>query len=132
MRDLLAELEHRYALVIVDTPPVGVVSDAVPLMRCVSGVVVVVRIGQSKRGSVRHLAEQLHNLTITPLGVVLNGGRDELAPYSYGYGYAAHGVGHTESREQSGSAARRLRRKQADYEPTRPVPSQSVEQRPQS
>ena len=39
----------KYDLVVIDTPPMTVVSDAVPLLTHVSGVIVVVRLGKSTR-----------------------------------------------------------------------------------
>lgn len=86
MREALAQLRERYDLVVIDTAPVGVVSDAFPLLRQVDGVLAVVRMGQSSRDSMVRLREQLERLDAPMLGVVANaikrkrGGR-------YGYGY---------------------------------------------
>lgn len=43
MNNLLSELNTRYDYIIIDTPPVNVVSDALPLIRTSDGVVVVAR-----------------------------------------------------------------------------------------
>jgi capsular exopolysaccharide synthesis family protein len=86
MSDVLSQLAERYELVVIDTAPVGVVSDAFPLLRKVNGVIVVARMGQSTRDSAEELREQLGRLDAPVLGIVANaikarrGGR-------YGYGH---------------------------------------------
>ena len=52
MRELIAEAEREYDLVVVDTPPMAVVSDAIPLIKEVGGVIVVVRLAKTTRDAV--------------------------------------------------------------------------------
>ena len=78
MQAILEVIPERYDLVIVDTPPT-VVSDAMPILEHVGGVVVVGRIGLSTDESLIGLREQLDQLEAATLGVVVNGdfpGRD--------------------------------------------------------
>jgi receptor protein-tyrosine kinase len=86
MIELLSELVERFELVIIDSPPTGVVSDAIPLMRLVSGVVIVGRINRTTRDAARHLHDQLTNLQAPALGVVANADLVASRDY-YGYGY---------------------------------------------
>ena len=65
-------IPDRYDLVVVDTPPT-VVSDAMPILDHVGGVVVVGRIGLSTDESLIGLREQLDQLDAPTLGVVVNG-----------------------------------------------------------
>jgi polysaccharide biosynthesis transport protein len=65
--------EEHYDRVIIDTPPAAVVSDAIPLVTSVSGVVIVVRIERSRRDAAEQLREQLTNLGAPVLGLVVNG-----------------------------------------------------------
>jgi len=85
MRDVLAELEEHYDLVVIDTSPLTVVPDAVPVLGRVSGVVVVIRDGKSTRAGARDLRKQLDNLNISPLGIVMNGSALAEKEGSYGY-----------------------------------------------
>jgi capsular exopolysaccharide synthesis family protein len=89
MRDIIVELERRYDLVIVDSSPVTVVPDSIPILGRVGGVIIVVREGKSTRTAARHLRRQLDHLGITPMGIVING-----APLygenAYYYGYYAY------------------------------------------
>lgn len=73
MRELIHWGEGYYDRVIVDTPAAAVVADAIPLVPVVSGVVLVVRLGHSRRDAVERLRTQLSNVNAPILGVVLNG-----------------------------------------------------------
>jgi Mrp family chromosome partitioning ATPase/capsular polysaccharide biosynthesis protein len=85
MRRVIQEAMSRYDLVVLDTPPTAVVSDAIPLVREVDGVIVVARVGKTNREAVVHLRDQLTNLDAPVLGIVVNGVRSRGA-YGYGYG----------------------------------------------
>lgn len=89
MRIVLREAEERYELVVIDTPPTSVVSDAIPLIREVSGVMVVARIGKSMRESLIQLKKQLEHLDARTLGVVVNALKADSGAYGYGYGYGS-------------------------------------------
>jgi succinoglycan biosynthesis transport protein ExoP len=86
MARLLEDAKRDYDLVVIDTPPITLVPDAIPLMRRVDGVIVVSRLGTSSRGPMHRLAHQLENLDAPVLGVVLNSA-NENDPYAYGYAY---------------------------------------------
>lgn len=88
MRKLVRESEDSYDLVVIDPPPTSIVSDAVPLMQEVSGILVVSRIGKSTRDAAQHLQSQLHNLDVPVLGIVINGVREQGGYYGGQYGYA--------------------------------------------
>ncbi|HEX2160766.1 MAG TPA: polysaccharide biosynthesis tyrosine autokinase [Thermoleophilaceae bacterium] len=72
MRKVIQWGEEHYDLVVVDTPPTAVVADAIPLVTAVNGVVVVVRLGQSRRDALQQLRDQLAHIEAPILGVVLN------------------------------------------------------------
>ena len=92
MQRVLDAAQERYDLVVIDTPPTSVVSDTIPLVKRVSGVIVVCRLGRTTRDSARHLHNQLENLEANTIGVVVNGiGRQTGgygSAYGYGYGYS--------------------------------------------
>jgi tyrosine-protein kinase len=90
MIDLLSALSEQFDLVIIDSPPTSVVSDAIPLMRLVSGVVIVSRIDVTTRDATRHLREQLRKLRAPTLGVIANAVPLKNRGY-YGYGYYGNG-----------------------------------------
>jgi polysaccharide biosynthesis transport protein len=85
MSELLATLNSTYDLVIIDTPPVSVVADAMPLVRHVDGVIVVSWIGHSTRDAALHVRHELESLKAPTLGVVINRLKTGADSY-YGYG----------------------------------------------
>jgi Mrp family chromosome partitioning ATPase len=89
MRNLIRLAQEQYDLVVIDTPPTSVVSDAVPLVTQVSGVLVVARIGVSTHEATTHLRDQLAHLRAPVLGVVVNGLDDRGDRYGYEYAPAS-------------------------------------------
>jgi protein-tyrosine kinase len=77
----------QYDLVVIDTPPIGVISDAIPLVHQSDGVLVVSRLGVSRRDRATRLMKQLWGLNANILGVVINGSEEAGRGY-YGYYYA--------------------------------------------
>jgi Mrp family chromosome partitioning ATPase len=73
MRDLISTLEHKADLVIIDTPAALAVSDAVPLMQTVSGVVLIARMNRSSRDTVRRLHKIITSAHGRLLGAVATG-----------------------------------------------------------
>jgi Mrp family chromosome partitioning ATPase len=84
MAEFLREVQAQYDLVVIDTPPAAVVSDAIPLITLVGGVVVVCRLGTTMRDHARRLRQQLDHLEAPVLGIVVNSA-GEAQPYAYGY-----------------------------------------------
>ena len=72
MQHLLAAAADAYDLVIVDAPPITVVSDAIPLLRTIDGVLLVGRIDKNTRALARRLHSILTSLDAPALGVVVN------------------------------------------------------------
>jgi tyrosine-protein kinase Etk/Wzc len=90
MRDLLEHLESIYDMVIFDTPPVNLVTDAAILGTLVDGILLVSRASVTHQGAVKFAVEQLNNVRAPLLGTVLNDVDFErdVRYYSYNYGYA--------------------------------------------
>lgn len=90
MRSLLARVRGDYDLVVLDTPPLTVVSDAFPLLSQVDGTVIVGRVGRNRRDVATRLHEILSGVDAPLLGVVANGFKPgKLGSYGYyGYSYA--------------------------------------------
>ena len=85
MAELLEELSSDYDLVVIDTPPLLSVSDAIPLIGRVDGVLIVSRLGATTSDAARRLASELKGLNAPVLGVVANGLRSRAQAYYYGY-----------------------------------------------
>jgi capsular exopolysaccharide synthesis family protein len=89
MRELVREASSAYDWVVVDTPPVGLLSDANLLARMVDGVVMVISAGKVSYKLIKRSVDAVGRERI--LGVVLNRATDALlaTPYRYNnyYGY---------------------------------------------
>ncbi len=87
MRDLVAEAEAGNDLVVIDSPPMLLVSDAISLTSMARGVVAVVGLGVGTRNDVSDMARQLDRLGAPTLGLVANFAADTPGtPRGYGYG----------------------------------------------
>ncbi len=89
MESLLANTRSTYELVVIDTPPLTQVSDAFPLLRKVDGVVIVARVGVSRRNVAERLRSTLAAVGAPLLGVIANGSTEPGAT-QYGYYYGAN------------------------------------------
>jgi len=112
MRSLLANLASRFDYVVIDTPPILPVTDAVVLSSLVDGVIVVAGSGVVQRDQLVHGLESLESVAARVLGLVLNRVPVNSAGYG-GYGYGTYGYsGYTA--EIPKDAATRAERKRAE------------------
>jgi len=90
MKQLIEQARIRYERIIIDSPPITAVTDAVILSSFVDGVVVVIRAGDTHRQFIRNGLAQLRAVNARILGAVLNAvemGRDSYYYYQYYYYY---------------------------------------------
>lgn len=91
MAEVLSELRKKYSYIIVDLPPVTVVSDAVAISKSLDGVVVVVREDASDRKLLAEAMRQLNMAGVRILGFAYRSAEDSSKRYGYGkykrYGY---------------------------------------------
>lgn len=74
MQDFIEAAETIYDRIIIDTPPVGVVTDAVALGSKTAGVVLVVRGGKTTHDQVEKSLAAIEFAQAKVLGVIINGG----------------------------------------------------------
>ncbi|PYS04239.1 MAG: hypothetical protein DMG12_10575 [Acidobacteria bacterium] len=97
MKRLLAQLSERYDHIVLDSPPLGSVTDAVILSTMVNGVILVVHGGRNSRQAVQRACHELSAVGARVFGIVLNNvdlrreGHDDYYYYSYQYSYSADG-----------------------------------------
>jgi tyrosine-protein kinase Etk/Wzc len=98
---LLQNFKEFYDVIIIDTPPIGLVTDALNIFKSCDYPIYVIKANYSKRAflyNLNHLLEEKH---IENLSVVLNGINIEKSHYGgyyYGYGYG-YGYGNTDYHE---------------------------------
>jgi capsular exopolysaccharide synthesis family protein len=88
---VLAELAKRFDRIILDSPPVQVVTDGVVLTKRADGAILIVKAAQTLREELKRSARHIRAVGGTIFGVIVNGiepdSRNGYSYYSY-YGYS--------------------------------------------
>jgi capsular exopolysaccharide synthesis family protein len=98
---VLADLSARYDRVILDSPPLNIVTDTVVLSKHVDGTIFVVRAGKTLRDDLRRSERAIRGVGGRLFGLVVNAIEPNNRSYGYGYGY--YGYGYSYSAEESAS-----------------------------
>jgi polysaccharide biosynthesis transport protein len=89
---VLDELKNRFDRIILDSPPLGAVTDAVVLSKHTDGVAIVVRAGKTLRDEVKRATRQIRHIDGQVVGVIVN--RLDAKDRRYGYyHYQYYGYG---------------------------------------
>ena len=84
MKQMLEKLSKRYDYILVDTPPVNVVSDACVVANMLDGALLLARQGRSRKESLKRAVNNLNLAGVKLLGCVFNGVPHEIKTiYSY-------------------------------------------------
>lgn len=89
MREILDQLRPSFSYILVDTAPVGTVTDAAVVAASADGALLVVEHGRTSHVAVNHAKEALERSRVKILGVVFNKCRNSATPNPYAYPYAA-------------------------------------------
>lgn len=88
MASLIKKMEEKYDYIIIDTPPINVVIDALALAGSADGFVIVVKQGYSTKPQLRKTVETLEHANAKILGIIINGVQQESKnDYKYHYEY---------------------------------------------
>ena len=87
MRDLIARLGEQFDQVIIDTPPLCVVTDAAVVGTQADGVLMVARMGATHGEALRQSVEEMRGLGAKIVGTVLTDVNQREDRYGYRYGY---------------------------------------------
>jgi polysaccharide biosynthesis transport protein len=109
MSQLLKQFAELYDHVIIDTPPIVMVTDGVLLSVETDGVVLVTRSGRTTRQALMNARRLLASVNAHVVGVVVNGVdfRYDGYGYGYGYGYGGYGKGTYYGHDQDAQVATR-------------------------
>jgi capsular exopolysaccharide synthesis family protein len=86
-RQILAQCRGSYDRVILDSPPIGPVTDPAIIGGATDGVVLVLRAGHTTREATQFARRQLADAGARILGLVINQTDRKGSGYGYGYGY---------------------------------------------
>lgn len=107
MTELMTQLKQEYDYIILDTPPVGLVSDALELSQYADVSLYIVRQNFSKKDMITLLNNRVKRGEINNASIILNGFEHKAKygagyGYGYGYGYGAYANGyHEDEKKQS-------------------------------
>lgn len=90
MGELLASVRELMDYVILDTAPVGMLTDTAVLAELADGALFVVKQDYAKNSHILEAVEQLAESRIPIVGCILNGVTASISGYGYGYGYYDH------------------------------------------
>jgi len=97
--ELIVSLKENYDYIILDTPPIGLVSDAVELLKYADSTLYIVRQNYSQKGMLKMINEKYIKEEISNISIVLNDFTMKLRygysnSYGYGYGYGKYAKGY--------------------------------------
>lgn len=101
MRSLLADLTEQAEIVLIDTPAVLAVSDAIPLVNAAAGTVLVAKLDSTTKDAAQRTYEVITKAGGTVLGTIATGARAGGIYGYYGYGY----YGYKDSRDGDRASA---------------------------
>ena len=118
MVEFIAKLKEKYDYILLDTPPVGLVSDAVELSKFADVTLYVMRQNYTKKEMIRLLNNRNERQELTNVSIVFNGyqnkakygsGYGDGYGYGYGYGYGTYAQGYHDDEESQNVLARAKR-----------------------
>lgn len=98
LSELIETLKERYDYVIIDNPPVGIVSDGVQLLHDSDIPIYIFKANYSKRQFIKRVLELKEIQKIKSINLLLNGVEHRNSKYGYGYGY---GYGYTSEKKKN-------------------------------
>ena len=99
MKELMDELKQKYDYIILDTPPVGLVSDALELAQYCDVTLYIVRQNFTKKEMITLLNNRVKRDELNNTSIILNGFENKAkygGGYGYGYGYGNYTNGYHE------------------------------------
>ena len=111
MKELLDDLKTKYDYIILDTPPVGLVSDALELAPYCDVILYIVRQNVTKKGMLHLVNDKYKRGELSNISIVFNGFESKSGyGYGYGYGYGDYSNGYHEDDEPKSFSKRLSKR----------------------
>ena len=103
MSALIAELKTKYDMIILDTSPLGLVTDALELSQHADATIYMVRLNYTKKGMLSMVNSKYKKGELKNVNLLLNFYRHKKGAgygYGYGYGYGAYGDSYLENEKR--------------------------------
>ena len=104
MKEFIDALKSKYDYIILDTPPVGLVTDAVELSTYADVTLYITRQNFTKKEMINLLNNRVRREELSNVSIILNGFQNKAKygagyGYGYGYGYGAYSNGYHEKED---------------------------------
>jgi capsular exopolysaccharide synthesis family protein len=116
--ELFKTLKEKYDYIIVDTPPIGLVADALELFKYSDANIYVIRQGYTQKGMPKMIDDKYKNGEVKNISYILNDfvvnnkyGYGNGYGYGYGYGYGNNAYGYHQNEEKKSFFKRLFNRK---------------------
>lgn len=93
LEEIVEELKDTYDMVIIDNPPVGLVTDGIPIIQKADYPIYIFKANYSKKNFVQNVDRLINENNVPKLSVILNSVDIESSSYGYSYGYG-YGYGY--------------------------------------
>jgi len=102
LKNLIKDIKQEYDLIIIDTPPVGIVTDALITYQIADNPIYVMRAGISPKTFIENVNSFTDGSKVKNMSIILNGIERSSGRYGYGYksgygyqyGYTSYGYGY--------------------------------------
>jgi capsular exopolysaccharide synthesis family protein len=102
LKEVIEEIKKDYDIIIIDTPPVGIVTDALVTYKLAHNPIYVMRAGTSPKTFIENINSFVDSSKLERMSIVLNGIERSSGRYGYGYqsgygyqyGYTSYGYGY--------------------------------------
>jgi tyrosine-protein kinase Etk/Wzc len=97
IKELLEKLKEKYDMIIIDTPPIGFVSDMFQMEDMIDANLFIVRHKYTPKDTVKMVLEEVAGRNMKGIGIIINNIRQKSGKHDYGYGYGPrYGYGYGE------------------------------------
>jgi polysaccharide biosynthesis transport protein len=113
MKELIEELKTKYDYIILDTPPVGLVSDAIELAQYCDITLYIVRQNFTKKEMITLLNNRIKRGELKNASIILNGFENKAkygTSYGYGLGYGYENTAYSNGYHEEGSPKSSIKR----------------------
>ncbi len=105
MGEFINELKKEYKYIIIDTPPIGLVTDGLILMEHSDINIYVVRQNYTTKLMLKNFNDLVKNNNLQKINLIINGITTDKTSYGYGYGYGdTYGYGYYEDTKNNSSS----------------------------
>ncbi len=113
IKSIFASLRNSFDYILIDTPPCGLISDAMYISQSADAVLYVIYQDIVRVSKIKSALDSLMSTDINIIGCVLNGAETGLSGYgygygSYGYGYGTYGYGEGKKNKRKNTFGDRL------------------------